>query len=204
MILQARIAGKSHGGTPVLGRCDIDIAGGETVALVGPSGIGKTTLLRIVAGIDRRFEGTVSRPARLAMVFQEPTLLRWRTARQNLTLVHPGLAPQGARDMLARVGLAGLEHRFPGQLSLGQQRRLSLARAFAARPELLIMDEPLVSLDAEAAEEMIRLIEELIAETRPAVLFVTHTPSDADRLATRILELRGDPASPVLIKGVST
>nr|WP_240989549.1 ATP-binding cassette domain-containing protein [Salipiger mangrovisoli] len=171
------------------------VARGETVALLGPSGIGKSTLLRIVAGLDPEFEGEVLRPARQALVFQEPQLLPWRSALQNLRLVHPELSEGAAQAMLDRVGLEGRGGAFPRSLSLGQQRRLSLARAFAGRPELLVMDEPFVSLDPARAEAMLALTETLIAETRPAVLFVTHALAEAERLATRILELDGEPAT---------
>jgi NitT/TauT family transport system ATP-binding protein len=186
---------KAFHGTPVLRDIRFAVAPGETVALLGPSGIGKTTLLRLIAGIDRDFRGRVSRPERMAMVFQEPVLLDWRPARANLALVHPHLPPAELHAALERVGLAGKADLYPGQLSLGQQRRLSLARAFAGRPELLIMDEPFASLDAATAGAMIDLTAALIAETRPATLFVTHAPAEADRLATRILRLGGCPAT---------
>ncbi|TCO71682.1 ABC transporter ATP-binding protein [Rhodovulum euryhalinum] len=194
-MIRVDIRAKFFGETPVLGPVAFDIAQGETVAILGPSGIGKTTLLRIVAGLDDDFEGHVERPARLAMVFQEPTLLPWRSALKNLTLVHPDLSRKGAREMLARVGLADKERAFPGQLSLGQQRRLALARAFAGHPDLLIMDEPFVSLDPATAETMLALTERLIAEERPATLFVTHARAEAERLATRVLDLAGAPAT---------
>jgi len=193
-MIRVDIRAKSFGDTPVLGRVALEVAKGETVAIIGPSGIGKTTLLRIVAGLDDRFEGTVERPGRIAMVFQEPTLLPWRSVLQNLTLVHPGLTRRAARDMLARVGIGDKAHAFPGQLSLGQQRRLALARAFAGHSELLIMDEPFVSLDPATAETMLALTERLIAEERPATLFVTHSRAEAERLGTRILDLAGRPA----------
>ncbi|WP_246176270.1 ABC transporter ATP-binding protein [Rhodovulum strictum] len=193
-MIRVDIRAKSFGGTAVLGRVAFEVAQGETVAILGPSGIGKTTLLRIVAGLDERFEGNVERPGRIAMVFQEPTLLPWRSVLKNLTLVHPGLTRRAARDMLARVGIGDKAHAFPGQLSLGQQRRLALARAFAGHPELLIMDEPFVSLDPATAEAMLALTERLIAEERPATLFVTHSRAEAERLATRILDLVGRPA----------
>lgn len=193
-MIRVDIRGKSFGETPVLGPCAFNIARGETVALLGPSGVGKTTLLKIVAGIDEDFEGAVERPGKIAMVFQEPTLLPWRSALRNLTLVHPDLSEADARDMLARVGLGDKAAHFPGQLSLGQQRRLALARAFAGRPEFLIMDEPLASLDAGTAGAMLTLIGDLISGTGPAALIVTHAPADAERLAARVLELRGLPA----------
>lgn len=194
-MIHVDIHGKRFGDRQVLGRVQFDIAPGETVALVGPSGIGKSTVLRIVAGIDTRFDGKVSRPDAMAIVFQEPTLLPWRSARDNLLLTQPGLTVAGAEDALAKVGLDGRGDAFPGQLSLGQQRRLSLARAFAGKPELLIMDEPFVSLDPDMAEQMMSLTETLIAEARPATLFVTHARAEADRLATRVLDLRGQPAA---------
>lgn len=194
-MIRIRVDGKSFRGTQVLGQVHFDIAPGETVALVGPSGIGKSTLLRIVAGIDTGFEGAVETPEAKAMVFQQPTLLPWRRVLENLTLIHPGLGRAAARAALAKVGLAGREDAFPGQLSLGQQRRLSLARAFAGAPELLIMDEPFVSLDPALADQMLGLTEALIADSRPATLFVTHAEAEAERLATRILRLEGTPAT---------
>ena len=194
-MIRVDISSKHFGATQVLGRVRFGIAPGETVALVGPSGIGKSTVLRIVAGIDTRFEGTVTRPNSIAIVFQQPTLLPWRSALDNLLLTQPGLDRAGAERALARVGLEGRGDAFPGHLSLGQQRRLSLARAFAGSPELLIMDEPFVSLDPEMAEQMMGLTEALIAEHRPATLFVTHAHAEAERLATRVLELCGQPAT---------
>ena len=188
------IAGRSFGDRPVLGALRFSVEPGETVAILGPSGIGKTTLLRIVAGIDRDVSGHVERPERMAIVLQEPTLLPWRSALDNLLLLHPRLGRDAAQSMLDRVGLGESPDHFPGQLSLGQQRRLSLARAFAGDPEGLVLDEPFVSLDAETAERMLALTEALIAEHRPATLLVTHAPTEAARLASRILHLGGRPA----------
>ena len=131
-------------------------------------------------------------------MFQEPTLLPWRSATENLTLIHPGLSRDKAEAALTDVGLPGKGNLFPGQLSLGQQRRLSLARAFAGQPEFLIMDEPFASLDAETAEAMLTLTENLIAQHRPATLFVTHSQSEAQRLSDRILGLKTSPDGAVL------
>ncbi|MFC0158465.1 ABC transporter ATP-binding protein [Mameliella alba] len=194
-MIHVRIDDKHFGEAQVLGRVHFDIAPGECVALVGPSGIGKSTVLRILAGTDEAFSGHVDRPDRMAVVFQEPTLLPWRSVLQNLTLVHPDLGTEGARAALDRVGLSGKERLFPGQLSLGQQRRLALARGFATPPDLLIMDEPFASLDPETAERMLALTESLMATTRPATLFVTHDRAEAQRLADRILRLDGTPAT---------
>ncbi len=193
-MIHARVDEKSYAGNPVLGAIDLVINPGETVAVLGPSGIGKSTLLRIVTGIDTEFRGQVQRPDRMAIVFQEPTLLPWRSVVQNLTLLHSDIARDTALTMLTRVGIGDKANLFPGQLSLGQQRRLALARAFVGSPDFLVMDEPFVSLDAASAEAMLGLTESLIAETRPATLFVTHSKVEADRLATRIHTLRGSPA----------
>lgn len=183
------IKSKSFGGSPVLRSIDLWIRPGETVALVGPSGVGKTTLLRIAAGIDTRFEGKVVRPPETAMVFQEPNLLPWRSALQNITLIAPDTPPQMARDALDQFGLGGKADLFPGQMSLGQKRRLSLARAFATSPKFLILDEPFASLDANASDLVMGLTERIIADLQPATLLVTHSRSEAERLADRILTL---------------
>lgn len=186
---------KAFGAGEVLRDIRLDIAAGERVAVLGPSGVGKTTLLRIVAGIDRDFEGEVDRPEEIAVVFQEPTLLRWRSVLRNLTLTNPGVSDEEGRAMLARVGLRGKADDFPGQLSLGQQRRVALARAFIGRPRLLILDEPFASLDSATADEMMALTEGLIRETHPSVLLVTHNEREAERLGERIVRLRGSPAT---------
>ena len=198
-MIRVEVRKKRFGDATILGPIAFGIAAGETVALTGPSGIGKTILLRLIAGIDHAFDGQIARPERLAIVFQEPTLLPWRSTLNNLMLVHPGLSRADAEAALDSVGLKGKGGLFPGQLSLGQQRRLSLARAFAGRPEFLIMDEPFVSLDPEMAESMLTLTEELVAQHRPAMLFVTHSMAEAERLADRILSLRVGPNGAVLV-----
>lgn len=188
------IVSKSFGDTLVLGAITFTVAPGETLVVVGPSGIGKSTLLRLLAGIDTDFIGTVDLPERRAMVFQEPTLLPWRSTLDNITLV-TGIGEDEARSALAEVGLDQLADHFPAQLSLGQRRRLSLARALSAKPDLLLMDEPFVSLDSALVEEMLRLTERLLASRPIATVFVTHAMEEAARLATRIVRLDGQPAA---------
>ena len=193
-MIRVNISEKSFGNLEVLGRIAFQIAPGETLAVSGPSGVGKSTLLRILAGLDTDFAGTVEGSNRVAFVFQEPTLLPWRSARANITL-STGVSNEKADQALEDVGLAGLGCRFPQKLSLGQRRRLSLARAFAAKPSLLLMDEPFVSLEPELAEEMLALTERLLAPARIATVLVTHTQAEAERLATRSYRLAGQPAT---------
>ncbi|PRY75363.1 NitT/TauT family transport system ATP-binding protein [Marivita geojedonensis] len=191
--LSVTLQGMAFGDKPVLGPIDIALAPRETIAITGPSGVGKTTLMRTIAGLESRYQGHVRRPDKLAMVFQEPTLMRWRTVADNLR-IPLGLSSNEIDSALEQVGLAGRGAAYPDQLSLGQQRRLSLARAFAGKPDVLLMDEPFVSLDADLSDEMMTLFEQLRASHPVATLLVTHSIPEAERLATRILELSGQPA----------
>lgn len=192
--MEIDIRAKSFAGRPVLGPIRLVLAQGQRVAILGPSGIGKTTFLRIVAGLDHDFEGTVTEPGRTTVVFQEPTLLPWRTALENITLPTE-VTPKVARDLLAEVGLAGKETLYPRQLSLGQQRRLALARAFAPAPTTLLMDEPFASLDAETAERMLDLTAALLDRAGVSLIFVTHDPAEAAHLKAQVLTLQGSPAT---------
>ena len=130
---------------------------------------------------------------RVGMIFQEPTLLPWRSVLDNLC-IPTRITSQTAQQALKDVGLAGREHDFPQQLSLGQQRRLSLARAFAIEPDLLLMDEPFVSLDPERTEDMMNLVQRLQQRQNVATILVTHVAAEAKRLSDRIITLSGNPA----------
>jgi ABC-type nitrate/sulfonate/bicarbonate transport system ATPase subunit len=169
----------------------------EFVALIGPSGCGKTTALNIVAGLDDDFDGRLELPAgtRIGYVFQQPRLLPWRTVEENLRLVlDDGAARSGiVEGLLAAVGLADARAVFPTRLSLGMARRVALARAFAVRPTLLLMDEPFVSLDEPTARLLRGLLLDLLADHPATVLFVTHNLREAVMLADRIVVLAPAP-----------
>ncbi len=176
----------------VLAEIKLRIERSETLALVGPSGVGKTSLLRIIAGLEERYRGSFAVSGRTAMVFQEPTLLPWRNLRDNLCITADVSAAE-AIAALQEVGLAARAEEFPNNLSLGQQRRLSLARAFAVKPDLLLMDEPFVSLDPDLVEEMMALFAKLRAAYQVTTIIVTHVEAEAKRLASRIVTLGGSP-----------
>lgn len=113
-MIEVSVEDKRFGGVPVLGQVAFTVAPGEVLAILGPSGVGKSTLLRIVVGVDEDYTGHVRGPARRAMVFQDPTLLPWRSALDNLRIVHPGLGAAEAQAMLDKVGLGDRGAAFPG------------------------------------------------------------------------------------------
>jgi len=169
---------------------------GETGALIGPSGCGKTSLMRIVAGLDGDYDGAVALPpgARLAMVFQEPRLLPWRSVEDNLRLAAPEATPAEIDALVATLGLGEHRAHFPGELSLGLARRVALARAFALNPSLLLLDEPFASLDAPLARALQDELAALIGRSGATTLLVTHAVEEAARLADRVFVLSPRPA----------
>lgn len=192
-VLDLHLPALTYGDQPILGEIALRVTRGETLALIGPSGIGKTSLLRIIAGLETRHRGVCAVSGIVAMVFQEPTLLPWRSLQDNIRIT-TGTSPDQAKQALVEVGLAGRANDFPMQLSLGQQRRLSLARAFAVKPDLLLMDEPFVSLDPALADEMMALFARLRVGHKVTTILVTHVADEARKLATRIVTLGGQPA----------
>lgn len=193
--LRVDVREKRHGdGRRVIAGMAFDVAPGEFVALVGPSGCGKSTLLNILAGLDDRFTGTVCLPpGRLGMVFQTPRLLPWRSVADNLLLVDPPGGAPAVATVLDAVGLGDRAGAWPNHLSLGMQRRVAVARAFAVEPSLLLMDEPFVSLDAATAASLRDLLRGLLKERPTSVVFVTHDLREAVELADRILFLAPSP-----------
>ena len=187
----------------------MDVAEGELVSLVGPSGCGKTTLLRILADLHRPDEGEVrigsatSRfsPGRdVGMVFQQALLLKWRTILENIMLPAEILhlprraAQQRARDLLALVGLAGFEDKYPYQLSGGMQQRAAIARALVHDPKLILMDEPFGALDALTRERMNLEMLRIWRESGKTIIFVTHSIQEAIFLGSHCAVLTARPA----------
>jgi len=182
-------------GTTAIADLTFEVDGHVFVSVVGPSGCGKSTLLNIVSGIETPSRGRVTvsegdRPARLGYVFQDPRLLPWRTVMQNMLYVidePPAAARERATRYLEMVGLPEADDKFPGQLSGGMQQRVGIARAFAVEPDFLLMDEPFSHLDAITARSLREQLQEIWAQTKKTVLFVTHDIAEAVQLSDRIL-----------------
>jgi len=190
----------------VLEGASLAVEDGQFVSLVGPSGSGKSSLLRAVIGLQRPLEGTVEpevAPRDVAILFQDDALLPWKTARDNVAL---GLALKGVRrdDALAqadlwleRLDLVGLGHRFPRHLSGGQRKRVALAQVLARAPKLLLMDEPFASLDAIVRARIIQDVASLVDGERISVLLVTHDLEEAISLSDHIYVLSRGPRARV-------
>jgi NitT/TauT family transport system ATP-binding protein len=194
---QIRIQGKQHssGGPHLLPNLSLDLEPGRFVALVGPSGVGKSTLLHILAGLDSDYAGSLrwgddqARPQELGFVFQDPRLMPWLTVEQNLLLVQPQADRSAVQAILEAVGLAATVDQFPSQLSGGMQRRVALARACLLNPRWLLLDEPFSSLDAPAAQALHQVLLRLWQRTQAGVLLVTHDLREALSLADDIVFL---------------
>lgn len=200
--LNIRIDDKTYtgaNGEPVTAVRALELAvrkDGFTV-LIGPSGCGKTTILRILAGLDEDFTGNVQRvdEQRIGVVFQEPRLLPWRIVHDNIMLTADAEFGNTELNALAEeLGIGPTLDRFPGELSLGLARRVALARAFAAAPDMLLLDEPFVSLDNPTAARLRRLLIRVWSTRRITTIMVTHNLREAIQLADRIVVLTQGPA----------
>lgn len=185
------------GGAPVLDDFSLQVTPGERVGLLGPSGSGKSTVLKLACGLLRPRQGRCDNQyKRTALVFQEPRLLPWCRLRDNLILPlraagHSATAARDiADDWLARVGLADAATRWPGQLSGGMAQRASLARAFALKPDLLLLDEPFSALDPGLRFGLAALCDELLRQSGASLLCVSHHPHELVPWVDRCVLLR--------------
>ena len=191
--------------TQVLQGLDLDICAGEFIAIVGASGVGKSTLLRVLMDLAKPTAGTVTitpdpqaeRP--MAMVFQDARLLPWRRVLSNVmfglekTALSRAQRVTRAREALALVGLSDMAARWPHPLSGGQRQRVALARALAVRPSILLMDEPFSALDVATRENLQDELIRIRAETGRTILFVTHDIDEAVYMADKVVALGGKP-----------
>ena len=196
-----------YGGKPALEEINLTLDSGELLVVLGPSGCGKTTMLILIAGFVPYQHGTIQLEgkrvtvpgAERGVVFQNEGLLPWRNVQENVAfgLQLAGVAREQrlntARDMLKKVGLEGAEKRFIWQLSGGQRQRVGIARALAANPQLLLLDEPFGALDAFTREQMQTLLLRLWHETGKQVLLLTHDIEEAVFMATELVLLSPGP-----------
>ncbi|MGY2050099.1 ABC transporter ATP-binding protein [Methylobacterium sp. JK268] len=205
MLVLDRLSKTYADGTNALRDISLTVRAAEIVALVGGSGCGKTTLLRLVAGLDVPSAGRIGLDGEaiagphpgVGIVFQEPRLLPWLTAAENVGFGLAALTRAERRARVAhaldRVGLAEHAGRWPRELSGGQQQRVAIARAFVAAPKVLLLDEPFSALDAFTRADLHRHLLALWEESRPTVLLVTHDVAEAVALADRAVVLRPKP-----------
>ena len=204
-LLSVRVGAKRFGDAPVLQELALDVAEGEIVALVGASGCGKSTLLRLIAGLDRAFRGAIRLDGRersgvdadIGVVFQEPRLLPWLTVERNVAFdLAAGSIPDArARELIAKVGLAGHEGALPKQLSGGMAQRAAIARGLYRRPRVLLLDEPFSAVDAFTRIKLQDLLVDLrnARDTASTLLLVTHDVDEAVFLADRVLVMSQRP-----------
>lgn len=196
-----------YGGKPALADINLTLESGELLVVLGPSGCGKTTLLNLIAGFVPYQHGSITLEgqrvtgpgAERGVVFQNEGLLPWRNVQDNVALglqlagVDKAQRRQAAAQMLKKVGLEGAEKRFIWQLSGGQRQRVGIARALAANPQLLLLDEPFGALDAFTREQMQTLLLKLWHETGKQVLLITHDIEEAIFMATELVLLSPGP-----------
>jgi len=195
----SKVYGPAGAHTFALDRISLDVRPGEFLCLVGASGCGKTTLLNLIAGLDRPGKGTISVEGRPALLFQDAALFPWLTVEHNIELaLRLRKMPKGDRgrrveELLHTVHLDGFGDRRPHELSGGMRQRVALARALAQQAQVLLMDEPFGALDAITRDLLHDELERLWAEAGITVLFVTHNVREAVRLGDRVLVLSSRP-----------
>jgi sulfonate transport system ATP-binding protein len=189
-VVRAAGVTRRFGSRTILDEVDLAIGEGEFVALLGRSGTGKSTLLRILAGLDKEWSGSIRVPRDRSVVFQDPRLLPWQRVLANVVLgVRSGDARERGQRALEEVGLGDRQRSWPATLSGGEAQRAALARALVREPRLLLLDEPFGALDALTRLRMHALLAELCRVHRPSVLLVTHDVDEAIALADRVTVL---------------
>ena len=184
---------KSFGSLSVLKDVSLTVGDGEIVALIGPSGCVKTTLLDIFSGLSQPDSGTVIGGENISYMFQSARLLPWRTVYENIRLVREDVSPEEIHELIKAVGLEGFANYYPDQLSGGMAKRCALARAFHYQGTHLLMDEPFQGLDYGIRMEMIAMLLSVWKKHRQGILFVTHEIDEALTVASKIVLLRARP-----------
>lgn len=191
---------KSYEGAKIyaLHNVSLKVADGEFVCIIGPSGCGKSTLLKIIAGLDQPTSGTAQVPSERSMVFQSGALLPWLTAAENVTFALQAREPhksslataEQVHELLHMVGLQDMSKKYPRELSGGQRQRVGLARALAADPKLLLLDEPFSALDPKTTHELHEDLLKIWREKKITIVMVSHLIEEAVSLADHIILMR--------------
>ena len=188
---------KAFNGKQVFNQTSFRVQKNEVVGLLGRSGVGKSTILRMISGLTSPDSGTVKvNSPKIGYIFQEPRLIPWKTALENICfgLKAMGVSSKDAKDIaleyIEKLDLKGFENHYPNQLSGGMSQRVSIGRAFAIGPDILLMDEPFSALDLGLKDALLGIVQEMLAHHQSmTVLYVSHDPEEVSRLAKRFLLL---------------
>jgi len=192
-LIEFKNINKTFGSLVVIKDLTFDVNTTDIIGILGPSGVGKSTILKLIAGLEKPTKGTlINNTKKVGYVFQEPRLLPWKTTLDNVLLpltisgIEKNKAKEKALHYLEKMGLSGFETYYPSQLSGGMLQRVSLARAFALEPDLLLLDEPFSALDLRLKSVLETMLKELLQENPIPVLYVSHSPEEVVQFANRI------------------
>ena len=192
-----------EGANLIFKNLNFTIKKGQFVSFFGPSGCGKTTLLNIISGLDKDFDGRIGKHDKasdISYMFQSPRLFPWLTAIENIKypIKKNKNSEKIANYLLKKVGLEKYKNQYPNRLSGGMQRRIAMARAFAPNPNILLLDEPFISIDKKISNSLRKLLIQLWRKNKPIIVFVTHDLDEAIELADRIVFLSNLPSKILL------
>lgn len=194
-MLDINIFNKEFNNIKILEDVNISISQGEFISIIGPSGCGKTTILNLISNLDKDFDGSINSSFKnLSFIFQDDRLVPWLTVKENLLLVSHNKNLEKIIELLKIVNLEKYLDYYPGKLSGGMKRRISIIRAFINNPDLILMDEPFVSLDYPTAIDLKNEFLKLCKKFKPTVILVTHDISEAIHLSNKILFFKKEPA----------
>ncbi len=193
MLIEFKNINKTYHNLEVINDLSFQVSKDDIIGILGPSGVGKSTILKLIAGLEHKTSGElINNSKRIGYVFQEPRLLPWKTTFENvfLPLIFSGVPKKEAKEkaiyFIEKMGLGGFENYYPAKLSGGMLQRVSLARAFAIEPDLLLLDEPFSALDIRLKAVLETMLKEMLEEHPMAMLYVSHSREELVQFANRI------------------